>query len=91
MIIYTFRFYSPSRKWSDTQIEEINAAIQNNVSEQEPTEHHTLLQHIPSLSSTTRKQKFELFPTISNFHWFDYDKILTRKTKDTTTRKRCAT
>ena len=43
MIIYTFRFYSPSRKWSDTQIEEINAAIQNNVSEQEPTEHHTLL------------------------------------------------
>ena len=33
MIIYIFRFYSPSKKWSDTQIEEINAAIQNNVSE----------------------------------------------------------
>ena len=88
MIIYTFRFYSPSRKWSDTQIEEINAAIQNNVSEQGPTEHHMVLQHVPNLSSTTRKQKFELFSTISNFHWIDYDKIVTRKTKDTTTRSR---
>ena len=58
------------------------------MSEQEPTEHHTLLQHISNLSSTTRKQKFELFSTISNFHWIDYDKIVTRKTKDTTTRSR---
>ena len=88
MIIYTFRFYSLTRKWSYTQIKEINAAIQNNVSEQEPTEHYTLLQHVPNLSSTTRKQKFELFSTISNFHWIDYDKIVTRKTKDTTTRSR---
>ena len=58
------------------------------MSEQEPTEHHPLLQHIPNLSSTTRKQKFELFSTISNFHWIDYDKIVTRKTKDTTARSK---
>ena len=36
----------------------------------------------------TRKQKFELFSTISNFHWIDYEKIVSRKVKDTTTRSR---
>ena len=86
--MFTISDFTAQAKNGDTQIQEINAAIQNNVSEQEPEKQQTLLQHVTNLSSTTRKQKFELFSTISNFHWINYGKIVSRKVKDTTTRSR---
>ena len=68
-----FRFLSCSDKWTKDMKSEIDEVITQYVHKMHCTENvDTIITHITLLKSVSKKDQFQMFNTISNYHWIDY-------------------
>ena len=86
--IIIFRFLSCSDKRTNHMKSEIDKCITQYVHKTHCTQNvDTIITHITSMDSVSKKNQFQIFNSISNYHWIDYIRFKKSKGhKDNSTR-----
>ena len=82
---YIYRFLNCSDKWTNDMKSDIDQLITDYVQKPNPIEGvETIITHITSMQSMSKKDKFKIFNYISNYHWIDYPRFKKEKGRRTT-------
>ena len=86
--IIIVRFQNCSDKWNNEMKSDIDQLITDYIQKPNPIEGmETIITHITSMQSMSKKDKLNIFNTISNYHWIDYTRFKKGKGyKDDSTR-----